>query len=254
MERSMMDLTKLKELALAATPGKWSWWTSNSYLRLSSERGGDGDILHGAVLSDGCCTVTVSEANRDFIEAATPAAVSELIALVGSQDGEIAALRDAARAAIAYDKAIQRCANDPGSMSSFCTAQGDDLDSLYAAWIKKSRAALTKFGAPQHQRAAPDERKPALSMFATMDDYREALTDWQARAEFERQHSGRDLSRHHLRGTYSSGPIAALWNQHIRTIKWLEGRDALQDKADPEYGAAANIPTEAFEYARKAVP
>lgn len=30
------------------------------------------------------------------------------------------------------------------------------------------------------QCAAPDERKPALSMFATMDDYREELTAWQA--------------------------------------------------------------------------
>jgi hypothetical protein len=24
-----------------------------------------------------------------------------------------------------------------------------------------------------------------------------------------------------MRGTYLSAPIAALWNQHIRTIKWL---------------------------------
>ena len=27
-------------------------------------------------------------------------------------------------------------------MSSFCTAQGDTLDTLYSEWISKSRAAL----------------------------------------------------------------------------------------------------------------
>ena len=48
----------------------------------------------------------------------------------------------ACEAAIAYDKAIQSCANDPDKMASFCTAQGDDLDTLYADWISKSTAAL----------------------------------------------------------------------------------------------------------------
>jgi hypothetical protein len=42
------------------------------------------------------------------------------------------------------------------------------------------------------------------------------------RAEFERQHKGRNLSKHSLRGTYVSAPIAALWNQHLRTAKWVE--------------------------------
>lgn len=37
------------------------------------------------------------------------------------------------------------------------------------------------------------------------------------RDEFERMHRSRNLLRHHLRGTYSSGAIAALWNQHVKT-------------------------------------
>ena len=41
------------------------------------------------------------------------------------------------------------------------------------------------------------------------------------RAEFERMHRGRDLSRHRLRGTYCSPHIAALWNQHIKTATML---------------------------------
>lgn len=46
-----------------------------------------------------------------------------------------------------------------------------------------------------------------------------------ARQEFERQHEGRYLKRHYLRGTYLSAPIAALWNQHLRTITWLTGQN-----------------------------
>jgi hypothetical protein len=48
------------------------------------------------------------------------------------------------------------------------------------------------------------------------------LKTHEARIEFERQHEGRNLRQHHLRGTYTSVTIAALWNQHLRTIKWME--------------------------------
>ena len=48
------------------------------------------------------------------------------------------------------------------------------------------------------------------------------------RAEFERQHAGRNLLRHRLRGTYSSSTIAALWNQHVRSAEFgaAEEREA----------------------------
>jgi hypothetical protein len=59
-----------------------------------------------------------------------------------------------------------------------------------------------------------------------------SITDPQARAEFERQHEGRNLKRHRMRGTYLSAPIAALWNQHIRTIKWM---GAQQGEANDAY-------------------
>ena len=52
------------------------------------------------------------------------------------------ALLDAAMAAIAYDKAISSCANDPKKMSSFCTAQGDDLDDLYFRWLNLTGVAI----------------------------------------------------------------------------------------------------------------
>ena len=40
-----------------------------------------------------------------------------------------------AAAVLAYDAAIRSCANDPEKMSSFCSAQGDDLDALYAKML-----------------------------------------------------------------------------------------------------------------------
>ncbi|WP_438979527.1 hypothetical protein [Polynucleobacter sp.] len=45
-----------------------------------------------------------------------------------------------------------------------------------------------------------------------------------ARIEFKKQHEGRDLSRHRLRGTYQKPAIAALWNQHLKTISWVENK------------------------------
>lgn len=47
------------------------------------------------------------------------------------------------------------------------------------------------------------------------------MTEDELRAEFERQHKDRDLSRHRMRGTYIKAQIAALWNQHKRTAEWL---------------------------------
>lgn len=46
------------------------------------------------------------------------------------------------------------------------------------------------------------------------------------RDEFEKQIKTRGtpvalLTRHRLRGTYHNSRIAALWNQHLRTIKWI---------------------------------
>lgn len=50
--------------------------------------------------------------------------------------------KDACRAALAYDKAIAACGGDPAKMSSYCTAQGDDLDALYNDWLTKARMVL----------------------------------------------------------------------------------------------------------------
>ena len=41
-----------------------------------------------------------------------------------------------------YDEAIRQCSNDPEKMASFCTSQGDTLDTLYMDWMTKIRHAL----------------------------------------------------------------------------------------------------------------
>ena len=51
---------------------------------------------------------------------------------------------EAARAAVEYDNAIRACADDPDKMSSHCTAEGDDLDTLYFRWLTASRAGIAK--------------------------------------------------------------------------------------------------------------
>ncbi len=58
------------------------------------------------------------------------------------------------------------------------------------------------------------EQAAAASQLVTVDEMF-------LRAEFERMHHGRDLSRHYLRGTYYSPHIAALWNQHVKTATML---------------------------------
>jgi len=60
------------------------------------------------------------------------------LAAVNAHDALVAACE----AAIQYDKAIRQCADDPDKMASFCTATGDDLDTLYMDWMAKARAAL----------------------------------------------------------------------------------------------------------------
>lgn len=56
----------------------------------------------------------------------------------------------ACRAALEYDRALSACANDPKKMFSFCSAQGDNLDSLYFDWVNKSRAALKAATGSEH--------------------------------------------------------------------------------------------------------
>lgn len=88
------DTEELRRLAEAATPGPWTWWTSCSFRRLSSDASGkDGDVLHAVKYKDGVCGIEGSESDMAFIAAANPAAVLELLDTLAAQKAENAALR-----------------------------------------------------------------------------------------------------------------------------------------------------------------
>lgn len=71
--------SELRQLVEAASGVDWKWWSSNSTLRLTTEvdgrHGSDGDVISAYQNNVQC-----PEVFRDFIEAASPAAVRALIA------------------------------------------------------------------------------------------------------------------------------------------------------------------------------
>lgn len=83
----MDKFSELKSAAMAATPGPWEWFTSNSMARLSSTPSGkDGDVLSAFRASDGVPCVSVSQPDMAFIAAANPAVVLELLAEQEAKD------------------------------------------------------------------------------------------------------------------------------------------------------------------------
>ncbi|ECJ2965759.1 hypothetical protein FNJ14_17820 [Salmonella enterica subsp. salamae] len=53
------------------TPGPWQWWTSNSFLRLSSQdTGKDGGVIDSYVMKDGHSSLIVSKGDMNLIAAA----------------------------------------------------------------------------------------------------------------------------------------------------------------------------------------
>lgn len=53
------------------TPGPWEWWTSNSFLRLSSKATGkDGDVIDSFKMSDGHTSLSVKHEDMALIAAA----------------------------------------------------------------------------------------------------------------------------------------------------------------------------------------
>lgn len=101
------------------------WWVEdrrpNGLLQVMAQHRGPGSVY---------CVASVNFWEEPLNLARALAAVPELLS--------------AAHAAIAYDAAIRRCGNDPALMSSFCSAEGEDLDALYARWIDSTRAAIAK--------------------------------------------------------------------------------------------------------------
>ncbi|WP_105613160.1 hypothetical protein [Cronobacter malonaticus] len=90
------------------TPGPWEWWTSNSFLRLSSQATGkDGGVIDSYAMSDGHTSLSVSEADMALIAAAPELLEALQISMKVMQEGRNVSYPDLygainkARAAIA---------------------------------------------------------------------------------------------------------------------------------------------------------
>jgi hypothetical protein len=87
--------------------------------------------------------------------------------------------RELAEAAIDYDLAIQACANDPAKMATYCTAQGDTLDSLYVRWLG---LAMKAAGDPvAEDGSAPSDKAPQVAVQPTSKE--DLQVDEQSRGE-----------------------------------------------------------------------
>lgn len=76
-----MNADELKKLAENATPGQWEWWTSNSWRRLKANvLGKTNVVIEPYVCSDGHPNCCIAEKDMDYIAAANPAAILEIIA------------------------------------------------------------------------------------------------------------------------------------------------------------------------------
>lgn len=102
--------------------------------------------------------------NHGTADARVEACLLRCHEFVTSAEGARAGLVKAAQAAIAYDKAIAACANDPASMSSYCTAHGESLDMLYANWIGAAEEAMVVNSGAASTESHPDDI--AIDVFA----------------------------------------------------------------------------------------
>lgn len=104
----------------AHTPGPWDVVAFGPHGRLK-------------VTAGSMPVATVASNNSDFaFNARLIAAAPVLLAAV--------------QAGKSYRDALAQCADDPQRMASFCTAEGDDLDTLFAEWERLSNAAIAKAG------------------------------------------------------------------------------------------------------------
>ncbi|EQA1703501.1 hypothetical protein ACXYXE_004104 [Cronobacter dublinensis] len=72
------------------TPGPWEWWTSNSFLRLSSQATGkDGGVIDSYAMSDGHTSLSVSMADMALIAAAPDLLEALQLSVKAMQEGRL---------------------------------------------------------------------------------------------------------------------------------------------------------------------
>lgn len=104
------------------------------------------------------------------------------------------------------------------TLAALCLAIGADMDQCGETELARIWTCVEKI---RDKQAAKPPHSP-LPVPSALPERQSTITDEVLRTEFECQHKGRNLKQHYLRGTYNAPPIAALWNQHVRTARWLE--------------------------------
>lgn len=160
----MIDIAKMKEAAQRATRGVWLWWSSNSHLRLTAERGQDGGVLHGAKLPDGCMTVVISNEDAAHISVNNPDAVLALIARITELEADLTVLR-------AFSKRIEakadvgRAAGRAEAMAILVSLEPDGGIDDYIGWSSS--------GSPEDEGNAcwkEDKLRELLNVDSTLAD------------------------------------------------------------------------------------
>lgn len=134
--------------------------------------------------------------------------------------------------AVAGALSVLRCGLDAGERPSAQVA-APAPDTMYAALVLLATSTAAAPMITTMQKLPLGRAQAVIKASALADkpraDSAGGPDEGELRAEFVRQHAGRDLSQHRLRGTYTSANIAALWNQHKRTAEWMAARAAVGD-------------------------
>jgi hypothetical protein len=71
------------------TAGPWTWWTSNSFVRLTGADGKDGGVLGACLASDGHACINVKPADAKLIAAAPDLLGFAQFVLRGLESGHV---------------------------------------------------------------------------------------------------------------------------------------------------------------------
>ncbi len=96
------------------TPGPWEWWTSNSFLRLSSKATGkDGGVIDSFKMSDGQTSLAVKVDDMHLI-AAAPELLEALQDFMANASGEAESCGHSFECVCRFDKARAAIAKSLG--------------------------------------------------------------------------------------------------------------------------------------------
>lgn len=223
----MSDYSELLEMAEAAGLVDWKWWTSNSVLRLTTERegrhGADGDAI--SAYRD---NVQCPEAYRSFIEKASPAAVGELATRNKELAGEIVAVEFQKKIlgeALKKDRAeIDRLKASLSAPESVTADPAADYDALRKQFLALRTLANSNARMVSHWRnqCGTEAREAMLTNAANVSaerDTNQMLSDALLAAEDERDQLKAEVEQLTGQLEFNDEQVVALEKQNKALIR-----------------------------------